>query len=1315
MVFSWDGADAEVQAQDWDEAAKSPELDFEDELETPRPRRTSQSSKRSKDSGGSTARRRFSAEGRGVSLYSVGSGFSSASVFDRLELPSEKRPWRELLIPLGIMMFFLALVLSTALLTNSVKITVFTEGSFSYTTQVSDEATAQWVRWQRAQRLAEPTVGQGLPGGAAMVAQVTWRRLVLIYQLPQADTVSSVGLQRAKAVEDTLRALPLWQSLCGEMPISYQALCLEGDSMVSASHGSLTQVSAADVAAGVQADIRLDGNGTEELIDLETLTRIFEERSPDTLERWLPKDRYGAQGKEAFRSSFTFALNPTRADTLWRALVLDEVRGRVHESRLPLSAAALRSNMEDARRGERLPAGQWSAAAEDIFRFSEEKLQTLRRAYQEYHAHVCHASYAGQTNAEIQTRIEAAEKSWPEHEYDRVMTAPAAYQLRRANGHNLDAEASEWKRTYLEEDVVALQLLKQHHYHPYSESAQARVPLAGCQKSDRPGLCKSEFPRTQWLCNHTTVLCPCKLKTYGMPSTGRKNRLGSLHGPCNNEWLNGCAPAMLAGLRGANCDVQVPYRLPYSCDTCGSKLLPEERRAIALAAQRAQDAQTGYCADYCAKNQPMGFAEIKEFQKGHDQLHARLTGHSIEQIGKRHATRFLSDAYLKGVVRGQVECCNLRAQHHDQAVVSAERISTAGFESFPGGAFVDLVQRLTSNLSDGAGGTASIRWTRRQPSGVRHLHRVNLAEVYGHRPPSSEVWWLSPYEFTAAWRIAVACVPTTKREWEAEKKTAWDVTLTAAGLKLIQRQNAPDKKLNLKPGSHYKLRIGASNDRILLDQTTGTEHLRHLCYLQRRKRPLCPHFENSPVPQRTVGQAEHNARLTLTYFRAWTLNTSNASANVPFAGRLKEPTQTWAQALRLWLLRVPCEETKRHVGNFLSVYRVRPAAAAAANSDDSGADEPLLVTPSTLPTALTTSFRQTGKQGQAKTGAKVADAALASYKAAVAQADAMWQQPSQCRGPGQRQNPYETQDPKEAQRAIKLARAKRNRTVPSSNSEAAVMAGTWQAEAHNVARAVDEFLADCRQRQTCNSEQLQFLQKVCRRLQAEAITGQDRGGAAETNTEPLRWALHGGPGTGKSYVLNLLRKDLFEQRLGWQQGKEFQVVTFQAVNAEPLDGETIHAALGLAWHGNDSSVDAQRVLDLASQAVQWRWLVIDEISMVSAEMLARLEARCRQLVPDLSATKYAKQTNGRAAPFGGLNLILSGDLWQLPPPRGTFLGQIPWQLLTSVSSKKLPLSLQGPRPPNLWYYVMSAIALAKHLTYNNHAQGMPDVPERTSE
>ena len=508
-----------------------------------------------------------------------------------------------------------------------------------------------------------------------------------------------------------------------------------------------------------------------------------------------------------------------------------------------------------------------------------------------------------------------------------------------------------------------------------------------------------------------------------------------------------------------------------------------------------------------------------------------------------------------------------------------------------------------------------------------------------------------------------------------------------------------------------------------MDETTSTEHLRRLCYLQRRKRPICPHFENSPVPQHTAGQAEQNARITLTYFRAWTLNATNASDNVPFAGRLKQTNQTWAQALRSWLTLLPCEDTKRYVGNFLSVYRVRPSDADAANSDDSGVDEPLLVTPATLPMALTTAFRQTGKQKQTKTGAELDDVALASYKAAVAQAEVVWPQASHTTAT-KSHNPYEMRDPKEVQKAIKSAKAKRKskRIIGNSTSEQA--AGTWQREAQDIVREVGEFVTDVRQKHMCNDEQLEFLEKVCERIQAEAVTGQDRGGAAETNTEPLRWALHGGPGTGKSYVLNLLRKDLFEKRLGWQQGQEFQIVTFQAVNAEPLDGDTIHSALGLAWHGNDSNVDAQRILDLAGNAIRWRWLLIDEISMVSAEMLARLEARCRQLVQDLCATKYANQNKTQTAPFGGLNVILSGDLWQLPPPRGTFLGQIPWQLVTSTHAKKLPLTLQGQqlvwasategglqgvtelvqceRTQDKWLQELQAELRTGHLSENNH-------------
>ena len=448
---------------------------------------------------------------------------------------------------------------------------------------------------------------------------------------------------------------------------------------------------------------------------------------------------------------------------------------------------------------------------------------------------------------------------------------------------DLEAEATEWRRQYLENDVVQLQLLKQHHYHPYNEVTQERVPLAGCQKSDRPGLCKSDFPRTQWLCSEATVLCPCKLQLHGMPVGGRKNRLGALHGPCGHEWLNGCAPAMLAGLHGANCDVQIPYRLPYACRTCGDTLTTQERHEISLAAQRAQDAQTGYCADYCSKSQPMGHGEIKEFQKGHEQLHAQHGGKSLDEVGKRHANRFLSVAYLKGVVRGQVECCNLRAHHREHAVVAAERIATTTFESFPGAAFAEFVAAYHHEAaSTSATKRTTTKWTRRQASGVRHLGAVDIVEVYGHRPVASEVWWLSPYEFVAEWAVTLARVPTTQREWNHEKKSSWDVTLTPAGIQEMQRQTDPDKKVQLQPERHYQLTVPWTPNRIALQETTATKQLRHRCYLQRRVRPCCPQFENSPVPLQKEGQREANARLTITYFRAWTLQAPLASGNVPF-------------------------------------------------------------------------------------------------------------------------------------------------------------------------------------------------------------------------------------------------------------------------------------------------------------------------------------------------------------------------------------------------------------------------------------------------
>ena len=207
--------------------------------------------------------------------------------------------------------------------------------------------------------------------------------------------------------------------------------------------------------------------------------------------------------------------------------------------------------------------------------------------------------------------------------------------------------------------------------------------------------------------------------------------------------------------------------------------------------------------------------------------------------------------------------------------------------------------------------------------------------------------------------------------------------------------------------------------------------------------------------------------------------------------------------------------------------------------------------------------------------------------------------------------------------------------------------------------------------QGCNAKQAE----VCRKVAGEVL--QEISTESFEALEPLRWAVHGGPGTGKSYVLTRIRTELFEDILGWKQGDEFQVVTLQAVMANDLNGDTIHHAFGLNWQGfGDERISGNKLLDLSSRALRWRWLIIDEISMVSAELLARLELRCRELVRDLAQSKYAKDT-AYARRFGGLNVLLAGDMWQLPPPCGTFLGDVPWEWLTQCKTKKVAHTIRG--------------------------------------
>ena len=180
-----------------------------------------------------------------------------------------------------------------------------------------------------------------------------------------------------------------------------------------------------------------------------------------------------------------------------------------------------------------------------------------------------------------------------------------------------------WLSQYLGKHVQRVQELKQHHVHIWNEETQEYVLLEHCKSKDKKNECKSHFPRTKWLIEQCVVLCKGLLQLMDMPSGGRKNMTGSLHGPMNEPNINGSHPAMLA-TQQCNSDVQLPYRLPLTATThsalcpMGQECLKTYNESdVVKACQLAQDAQAGYACDYQNKRQPCGMNEVRECCVGH--------------------------------------------------------------------------------------------------------------------------------------------------------------------------------------------------------------------------------------------------------------------------------------------------------------------------------------------------------------------------------------------------------------------------------------------------------------------------------------------------------------------------------------------------------------------------------------------------------------------------------------------------------------------------------------------------------------------------
>lgn len=124
----------------------------------------------------------------------------------------------------------------------------------------------------------------------------------------------------------------------------------------------------------------------------------------------------------------------------------------------------------------------------------------------------------------------------------------------------------------------------------------------------------------------------------------------------------------------------------------------------------------------------------------------------------------------------------------------------------------------------------------------------------------------------------------------------------------------------------------------------------------------------------------------------------------------------------------------------------------------------------------------------------------------------------------------------------------------------------------------------------------------------------------------------GRAGTGKSTLL---------QHLAWNTSKQIAVCAPTGVAALNVEGQTIHSLfklpLGVIGAHDEAQSDATRKLLNAIDT-----LVIDEISMVNADLMDAIDRTLRQA------------RGRRAEPFGGAQIVMFGDPYQLAPvpPRG---------------------------------------------------------------
>ena len=160
---------------------------------------------------------------------------------------------------------------------------------------------------------------------------------------------------------------------------------------------------------------------------------------------------------------------------------------------------------------------------------------------------------------------------------------------------------------------------------------------------------------------------------------------------------------------------------------------------------------------------------------------------------------------------------------------------------------------------------------------------------------------------------------------------------------------------------------------------------------------------------------------------------------------------------------------------------------------------------------------------------------------------------------------------------------------------------------------------------------------------AEKISA--RGKNPSWPTPPLL-LVHGGAGTGKSHLIDILSQKLEKifRTAGDSPTQPYILKTaFTGSAAKIINGQTIHSVFKFAFNDKIMSATHKDRDNMRTNLRNLKLLIIDEISLVKAEMLYQLHFR------------LSKEIFQNDLPFGGIAVIVFGDIMQIKPVKGRFV------------------------------------------------------------